>query len=86
MNEELLTSKQEVADLLGMSERTLSRMLQKYPFSNSGRTGKVNGRWRVFKSDVFAWWAYVQRQEFRHPDARRMRPEEAPVLQEIQGR
>jgi hypothetical protein len=82
VNEELLTSKQEVADLLGMSITTLGRYLRKYKFTG----GTTNGRWRVFKTDVFAWWKHVQHQEHRHPEARRMRPEEAPELQEIKAR
>lgn len=86
VNDELITSKQQVADTLGMSISTFDRYLGKYPFSNSGAPGKINGRWRVFKSYVFGWWAYVQRQEMRHPAARRMRPEEPPALQDIKGR
>lgn len=81
-----MTSKQQVADLLGMSVTTFTRYLAKYRFSCCGKAGVVNGRWRVFKSDVFAWWAYVQRQEARHPDMRRLRPEEPPVLQNIKRR
>lgn len=83
---ELLTSKQEVADVLKMSLTTFERLLQKYPFHHSGAPGKVQGRWRVMSAYVFRWWEYVQRQELRHPDARRLRPEEAPDLAEIRGR
>ena len=85
-NDEMLTSQQDVADALGMSTNTLERYLKKYPFHNSGAPGKVNSRWRVLKSFVFKWWNYVQRQETRHPEARRLRPEEAPDLQDIKGR
>lgn len=86
VKQDLLASKQQVADVLGMSIRTFERYLAKYPFSCSGKAGVVNGRWRVFRTDVYAWWAYVQRQEARHPEIRRMRPEEPPVVRDIKGR
>lgn len=82
----LLTSQQEVAEYLKMHPSTLERFLRKYPFAKIGKPGKVNGRWRVYQSAVSTWWAYVERQECRHPDSRRMRPEEAPELVEIVGR
>ena len=81
-----LTSKQEVADELKMSTRQLSRWLAKYPFEGSGVAGKIMGRWRVNQGDVWRWFRFVQRQEARHPEARRMRPEEAPEIAGIRGR
>lgn len=86
VNDNLLTSKQEIADLLSMSQSTFDRYLRKYPFTMSGVAGVVNRRWRVFRTDVFRWWRHVQDQELRHPEARRMRPEEPPALAEISGR
>ena len=83
---DMLTSKQEVAEALKMSLRTFERLEQKYTFALTGVTGRVNGRWRVSREQVRNWFNYVQRQESRHPDARRMRPEEPPDLQEIKGR
>jgi len=86
VNDEILSSKQEVADVLKMHVKTFDKYLAKYSFVHSGAPGMVNGRWRVPKSYVFKWWEYVQSQEIRHPDMRRLRPEEAPELQEIKGR
>lgn len=86
MQLEILSSKQEVADELKMSLHQLSALLKKYPFELSGVPSKIMGRWRVQKSDVARWFAYVQRQEVRHPESRRLRPEEPPALAEIRGR
>ncbi len=86
VDDKLLTSKQEVADALGMSVRTFERYLQRYPFALSGAPGTVRGRWRVQRAYVLAWWEYVQRQEMRHPEMRRLRPEEPPTVAEIKGR
>ena len=86
VDDKLLTSKQEVADELGMSVRTFERYLQRYPFGVSGVPGTVRGRWRVQRAYVLAWWEYVQRQEMRHPEMRRLRPEEPPAVAEIKGR
>ena len=83
---DLLGSKNEVADYLRMHVNTLDKYLRKYPFEESGRPGKIMGRWRVPKGDVDRWFRWVQDQELRHPDARRLRPEEAPGLQWIKGR
>lgn len=84
--EVFLSSKQEVADELKMSLRQFSQLLRKYPFNVSGVPGKIMGRWRVTRTDVCRWFRYVQSQEARHPDARRMRPEEAPEIAVISGR
>lgn len=83
---DILSSAQEVADELKMSVRQLNRVLNKYPFGASGVAGKIMGRWKVCKADVHRWFRYVQRQELRHPDAIRMRPEEPPALTDIKGR
>lgn len=83
---DILTSKQEVADELKMSLRVFEKLEKKYPFSASGLSGRVNGRWKVPRDYVRKWFAYVLRQETRHPDARRNRPEEPPDLREIKGR
>jgi len=83
---DILSSRQEVADELKISLYQLYRMLNKYPFGMCGVSGKVMGRWKVTRADVHRWFRYVQRQELRHPDARRMRPEEPPALTDIKGR
>lgn len=83
---EILSSKQEVADELKMSVYQLNQLLQKYPFELSGVPAKIMGRWKVQKSDVARWFAYVQRQELRHPESRRLRPEEPPAVREITAR
>jgi len=83
---DLLTSKQEVADELKMSLYQLEKFLRLYPFDCSGVPGKVGGRWRVYRADVHRWWRFVQRQELRHPEAKRMRPEEPPDLANLKGR
>ncbi len=84
--ERVLTSQQEVIDELRMGQKPFIRLLKKYPFLNSGAAGKINGRWHVTVEDVWRWHRYVQRQEIRHPDARRMRPEEPPDLGDIRGK
>jgi len=82
----VLTSQQEVIDELRISSYRFTQLLKKYPFSHSGAAGKLNGRWHVALEDVWRWFRYIQRQEMRHPDARRMRPEEPPELSEISTR
>ena len=82
----ILSSKQEVADELKMSMHQLCQLLQRYPFELSGVPGKILGRWKVTRSDVHAWFRYVQAQEMRHPEARRLRPAEPPELAWIVGR
>jgi hypothetical protein len=82
----LLTSKQEVADELKMSVYQFNQLLRRYPFCSSGAAGKLNGRWHIDVEYVWKWYEFVQRQEIRHPDARRMRPEEPPGLNEIRTR
>jgi hypothetical protein len=74
--ENVLTSQQEVIDALKMGQSQFVRLLRKYPFGCCGSSGKLNGRWH----------RYVQRQELRHPDARRLRPEEPPDLLDIRAR
>ena len=83
---DLLTSKQEVADELRMSLYQLDKILQRYPFDLSGVPGKIRGRWRVERKDVHRWWRYVKRQELRHPESKRLRPEEPPELASLKGR
>lgn len=83
---QILTSKQEVADALKMSVYQFNQLLRKYPFRRCGSAGKLNGRWHVAADDLWRWYRYVQRQEIRHPDSRRMRPEEPPELTEIRAR
>lgn len=83
---EIISSKQEVADELKMHINTLEKYLKKYPFELCGVPGKIMGRWRLARSDVHRWFRYVQSQEFRHPDSRRLRPAEPPELSEIKGR
>jgi hypothetical protein len=78
--------KQEVADALRMSIYQFEKLLRRYPFDVTGVSGKILGRWHVTQADVFVWYRHVQRQESRHPEARRMRPEEAPDLDQIKGR
>ena len=82
----VLTSVHEVAAELSISVHTLYSLLRKYPFDAIGVSGKLNGRWHVPVEDVWRWYQYVKRQEARHPDARRMRPEEPPEIQDIKGR
>lgn len=82
----VLTCKQEVSDELRMSFYQLEKLLHKYPFQLSGVSGKLNGRWHVAVDDVWRWYRYVQRQELRHPESRRMRPEEPPDVAAIRGR
>jgi len=84
--EKMLTSVHEVADELSMSILTLRSYLRKYPFILTGVSGKLNGRWHVPVEDVWRWYHYVKRQEARHPDSRRMRPEEPPEIRGIKGR
>ena len=74
----LFTSKQEVADELKMSVNTFSKYLRRYPFKESGVSGKVMGRWRVTQEYVWRWHDFVMHQDSRHPDSRRLRPEEPP--------
>ena len=85
-NPDLLTSQQEVVDFLDMSRGKFQRLLIKYPFKASGVPGKVNGRWHVERKYVLQWWKHVQAQELRHPDSRRMRPEEPPDIANISAR
>jgi hypothetical protein len=82
----VLTSQQEVIDALKMGQSQFVRLLRKYPFGCCGSSGKLNGRWHVTVEDVWRWHRYVQRQELRHPDARRMRPEEPPDISDIRAR
>lgn len=81
-----LTSAQEISDALRMSLYQFQQLVRRYPFSDTGVSGKIMGRWRITQDDAFRWFRYVQKQECRHPDSRRMRPEEAPALEEIKGR
>ena len=83
---EILSSKQEVADVLKMSVRQLNDLVQRYPFDYIGVPSKIMGRWRVTRIDVFRWFRYVQQQECRHPRAKRMRPDEPPSIASIKGR
>jgi len=83
---DILSSEQQVADELNMSLWKFRQLRRTYPFEKSGAPSKLMGSWRVTKEDVVRWFRYVQRQEMRHPDARRMRPEEPPELQGIKGR
>ena len=82
----LLNSKQEVADELKMSMYQLNALIKKYPFELCGVPSKIQGRWKVTKEDVARWFRHVQRQEMRHPMARRLRPEEPPEIANIKGR
>jgi len=87
IDENILTSKQEVADVLKMTVYQFNTLLRRYSFADgSGVSGKLNGRWHVPKDYVLRWYRYVQTQEARHPDARRMRPVEAPELVGMKGR
>jgi hypothetical protein len=36
--------------------------------------------------DVLAWWQCVRKQETRHPEARRFRPDEPPEVRNIRAR
>lgn len=84
-DDDLLTSQVEVAEDLGMSTDTLERWLTKYPWDKAELpNGKPGGRWRVTRGDVRRWWAYVRRQETRHPSARIHYPEEPPALSRVQ--
>jgi hypothetical protein len=82
----ILTSKVEVAEELKMSVYQFNKLLNKYPFGRSGVAGKISGRWRITQEDAWRWFRYVQTQESRHPDARRMRPAEPPAVAEIRTR
>jgi len=82
----VLTSQQDVIDELKMGSQQFMRLLRKYPFACCGASGKLNGRWHVTAEDVWRWHRFVQQQELRHPDARRMRPAEPPELGEIHAR
>ena len=82
----VLTSQAEVLAELRMGREQFMRLLRKYSFDVTGKAGKINGRWHVRVDDVWRWHGYVQDQERRHPDARRMRPEEPPALRRIKGR
>lgn len=83
---DILDCKQAVADELKLSIYQLDQRLRKYPFHGAGVVGKINGRWNVRRVDVWAWDNYVRRQELRHPDSRRLRPEEPPEVRAIRGR
>ena len=83
---EMLVGKKEIARELKMSASTLDRYLGKYPFDECGVPGKVMGSWRVDRADVYRWWRWVQSQELRHPEARRLRPQEPPEVAGIVGR
>jgi len=85
-NGDYCTCKQDVADALNVSIYRLNLLLRKYPFQSCGRPGKINNRWHVSRKSVHEWFKYVQAQELRHPDARRLRPMEPPALDEIRGR
>lgn len=82
----ILTSVIEVANELTVSVHTLYSYLRKYPFEETGVSGHLNGRWHVPAEDVWRWYRYIKRQEIRHPDARRMRPEEPPEIKKIRAR
>ena len=83
---EMLVGKKEIARELKMSERTLVKYFSKYPFESCGISGKIMGSWRVDRADVYRWWRWVQSQELRHPEARRLRPQEPPEIAGIVGR
>jgi hypothetical protein len=82
----VLVGKKAIADELKMSEYQFGDLIKKYPFIVTGVSGKISGRWRVTVEDVWAWFRFVQGQESRHPDSRRMRPQEPPGIKSIQGR
>ena len=83
---EILTGAEEVAAHLGWHVNTLRKYAAKYPPSGTGFPAHLNGRWNVSKTDIEQWRAYVIRQESRHPESRRFRPEEPPEIAAIQGR
>lgn len=83
---EVFTSQQEVIDELRMGRKQFMSLIKKYPFYKCGSSGKLNGRWHVTKSDLWRWHGYVQKQELRHPESRRMRPEEPPELTDMRAR
>jgi len=85
-DDEIIVGIKGIADVLKMHPETLKEKLRKYPFNIKGSNGRVDGSWRVPKSYVLEWWTYVMKQDRRHPEARHMRPEEAPELQDIKGR
>ena len=84
--ERVLTSKQEVIDELKMGMTMFNSLLKKYPFCSCGAPGKLSGRWHVAVEDVWRWYRHIQKQELRHPDSRRLRPEEPPGIAAIKGR
>ena len=83
---QLLVRKEEIAKYLRMHVNTLDKLLAKYPFELIGVAGKIMGMWRIPKNDVDRWFQFVREQEYRHPDARRMRPPEPPEVDDIVGR
>lgn len=81
-----LSSLQEICDELRMGLKQFRNLEKKYPISKTGVPGKLNGRWHIPVDNLWSWYRYVQKQEIRHPDSRRMRPQEPPEIQDICGR
>jgi len=83
---EIFTGAQEAADVLSISVHTLTKYAAKYPPGGNGFLTHLQNRWSGEVKDLLAWWRHVRIQEQRHPEARMMRPQEAPAIAEIQGR
>lgn len=87
INGDFLTSKQSAADALQMGFQQFCKLLRKYPFHlGTGVSATVNSRWHVGRAQLFKWFGWVQQQELRHPDSRRMRPQEPPDVSGIETR
>lgn len=84
--DKILCGIDEVAAYLRIHPDTLRRYARKFPPMDADFLAKLNGRWHVKASEAMAWLDYVKRQIHRHPDSRRMRPEEPPEVAAIQAR
>ena len=84
---DLFSSLQDILEFTGWSKTRFYKVHKKYPLIDAiGVTGQIYGRFCVTEDQIRIWLNYVQRQESRHPDMRRLRPEEPPGLIKIQGR
>ena len=81
---DLLTSRQELADFLGVSVWTIERWLARCAWPG----GKLNGRFRCTRVQALAWLEELKQSQAKvHPESpSRLRPPDAPGLAAIKGR
>lgn len=86
-DEVIITSKQELLDVVKMSARVFDPLVERYSFERLlGISAKINGRYHLTKRQALLWYKRMQHERCRHPEARRMRPMEPPDIDGIVGR